>query len=319
MSFAAIVQPAYADHSLEAETLRPFGLDIRFVDGHADAGELVTQLKDAKLVFLRDTRLDEPVISGLDQCLGIVRYGIGVDNIDVGAAQSKGITVTRVLDYGAEIEVADHAVSLFLAARRRVVSRNADVRRGQWQVGQAEPIHRIAGSTAGFVGFGKIAHAVATRLRAFGVHDILAFDPFIPKEAVPKDVRLVSLEELAETCDLISLHAPATHENRHVIDADFLRRMRPTAILVNTARGSLVDEQALYSALEADKIFAACLDVFEAEPPTHSPLLQLPNVIASDHTAWYSEATVDAIQRSACAQAIEILKTGTASNSVTFS
>lgn len=316
MSFATIVQPAYADHSLEAQALRPFGLDLRFVDGHASHDVLIKELSGTKLIFLRDTQLDGQVISGLSECKGIIRYGIGIDNIDLEAARAKGIVVSRVLDYGAEIEVADHTAALFLAARRRIVTRNTDVRSGAWQVGQAEPIPRIAGSTAGFVGFGKIARAVADRLRGFGINKFLAFDPFLKPEQAPDWVRLVSLEELAAQSDLISLHAPATPENRHIINRDILSRMRPTTILVNTARGPLIDEAALYEALNDRQLFAACLDVFETEPPQTSRLLELPNLIVTDHTAWYSEATVQAIQRGACEQAVEILEFGTASNQV---
>lgn len=316
MPFATIVQPAYADHSLEAQALQPYGLDLRFADGNACNDELIEAIGPSKLIFLRDTRLDRQVISELSDCKGIIRYGIGIDNIDLDAAREKGIVVSRVLDYGAEIEVADHTVALFLAARRRVVSRNADVRTGAWQVGQSEPIPRIAGSTAGFVGYGKIARAVTARLQGFGIQDVLAFDPFLKPKQTPKGVRLVGLEELAERSDLISLHAPATAENRHIIGRDLLSRMRPTAILVNTARGSLIDESALFEALRKGQIFAACLDVFQTEPAQASPLLELSNLIVTDHTAWYSEATVQAIQRGACEQATEILKYGIASNQI---
>lgn len=313
---AVVVLPGYADHSLEATALAQHGLTLDLLDWKDDRSRLATGLSEAEIVFVRDTRLDAPVIAAMARARGIVRYGVGIDTIDLAAARDRGIVVTRVPSYGAEIEVADHTLALFLAVRRRIVSRDSAVRKGAWQVAQAEPIARIAGSTAGLIGFGRIGQAVVQRLRAFGVSRFLVHDPFLPQDRLPADATSVDLPTLAAGSDLITLHAPATAENRHVINAAFLSRVRPGTILVNTGRGPLVDETALAEALEEGRILGAGIDVFEAEPPLNSPLMSAPNVVLSDHAAWYSEATVTALQRGAVEQAIQILTTGTASERV---
>lgn len=313
---AVVVLPGYANHGLEAAALAPQGLSVELLDWKEDRSRLAAGLSQAEIVFVRDTVIDAPVIAAMTRARGIVRYGVGVDTIDLGAARSRGIVVARVPSYGAEIEVADHTLALFLAVRRRIVSRDCAVRKGAWQVGQAEPIARIAGSTAGLVGFGRIGQAVVNRLRAFGISRFLVHDPFLPPDRLPADAVAVDLPTLAAGSDLITLHAPATTENRHVIDAAFLSRVRPGAILVNTGRGPLVDEQALADALSSGRILGAGIDVFETEPPRTSPLMTAPNVVLSDHAAWYSEATVEALQRGAVEQAIQILTTGTASERV---
>lgn len=313
---SVVVLPGYADHGLEAAALAPYGLSVELLDWQDDRSRLAAGLSQAEIIFVRDTPLDAPVIAAMTRARGIVRYGVGVDTIDIKTARERGIIVTRVPGYGAEIEVADHTLALFLAVRRRIVSRDRSVRAGAWQVGQAEPIARIAGSTAGLVGFGRIGQAVVHRLRAFGISRFLVHDPFVPPDRLPADSVAVDLPTLAAGSDLITLHAPATPRNRHVIDAAFLSRARPGAILVNTGRGPLVDEQALAEALASGRILGAGIDVFETEPPWNSPLLAAPNVVVSDHAAWYSEATVEALQRGAVEQAIQILTTGTASERV---
>lgn len=316
MRKAAIILPAYADHAHEIEVMAELGFQTHLVDWVGDETRLIEGLDGAEIVFIRDSRLSAAVIETLDQCRGIIRYGVGVDTIDVEAATRKGIIVARVPDYGAEVEVADHALALFLAVKRRIVTRDAGVRRGRWQVGQSEPILRIAGTTAGFVGFGRIARAVAERLRAFGIKQFRVYDPFLDPASLPSDTDIATLEEIAGQCDLVSLHAPATPENHHLINAAFLQAMKPDAILINTARGPLVDEKALFQALKKGLIFGAGIDVFEAEPPTDSPLFHLDNIVVSDHTAWYSETTVANIQKGAAEEAAEIVRTGNARNAV---
>lgn len=313
---AVIVLPGYADHSLETTALAPHGLTVEVLDWQGDRGRLAKGLSQSEIIFVRDTVLDATVIAAMSRARGIVRYGVGVDTIDLDAARARGIVVARVPSYGAEIEVADHTLALFLAVRRRIVSRDRDVRAGAWQVGQAEPIARIAGSTVGLIGFGRIGQAVVQRLRAFGISRFLIHDPFLQPNQLPADARAVDLPTLAAGSDLITLHAPATARNRHVINAAFLSRVRRGTIIVNTGRGPLVDETALAEALADGRVLGAGIDVFETEPPENSPLLAAPNVVLSDHTAWYSEATVEALQRGAVEQAIQILTSGTASERV---
>lgn len=296
--------------------LAPLGVTVETIEWNNDHTVLAEAVADADILFVRDTVLDADLIGKMSNAKGIVRYGVGVDTIDLEAASAQNILVARVPDYGADVEVADHALALYLSVRRRINSRDADVRNGAWQVGQAEPISRIAGSVAGFVGYGRIARAVANRLRGFGVTRVLAFDPFLSADQVEADVELVDLETLARQSDMISLHAPATEENHHLVDDAFLRLVKPDLVLINTSRGALVDEAALARALTEGRVFGAGIDVFETEPPSASPLLTAPRTVISDHTGWYSETTVENIQRGAAEQALEILTKGTASQAV---
>lgn len=313
---AKIISPGYADHRIESEVLAPLGVTVETINWGEDRAKLINAVGDAELLFVRDTVLDAELINAMGRAKGIVRYGVGTDTIDIDAASARNVVVARVPDYGADVEVADHALALFLAVRRRVVTRDADIRKGAWQIGQAEPIRRIAGSVAGFVGYGRIARAVAQRLRGFGVTRILAFDPFLTAATAGPDVELVELETIARESNVISLHAPATEENQRLVNDAFLRMVKPDVILINTSRGALVDEAALASALGEGRVFGAGIDVFEAEPPTASPLLTAPRTVISDHTGWYSETTVENIQRGAAEQAFQILSTGAASEAV---
>lgn len=300
---ALVIEPGYADYTHERAALGPLGFEIKTVDGLGDKLKLETAVARAEIIFVRDVVLDGALIRAMKNARGIIRYGIGIDGIDLGAAREMGLAVARVNDYGADIEVADHTVALLLAATRRIVSRDRDIRVGAWQVGQKEPIRRIADSTMGFLGYGRIARAVQTRMRGFGVTDFIAHDPFVTE---CPDVELVSIEALAERSDLLSLHAPSTPENTGIIGRSFLAQMQPHAILVNTARGPLVDENALADAVKTGGIRAAALDVFSHEPPHGNPLLEIEGITVSDHSAWYSEATVAAIQRGATEQAKRI-------------
>ena len=297
---ALVIEPGYADYTHERAVLAPLGFEISTVNGLGARVALEAAAADAEIIFVRDVALDGDLIRGMSRAQGIIRYGIGVDHIDLKAAKTMGITIARVNDYGAEIEVADHTVALLLAATRRIVSRDRDIRTGAWQVGQREPIRRIAGSTMGFLGFGRIARAVQTRMRSFGVTRFITHDPFVSNSP---DVELVSLQELAAQSDLLSLHAPSTDDNAGIIGEEFLSRMQPHAVLVNTARGPLINETALADAITGGRLRAAALDVFSQEPPHGNPLLEIEGITVSDHSAWYSEATVAAIQSGAAQQA----------------
>lgn len=316
MRKAVVIAPGYREHDIERQALAPLGFSLDYLEWGNDRSRLAEGVAEAEIVFVRDTRLDRDMIGAMKAARGIVRYGVGVDTIDLDAARERGIVVARVPDYGADVEVADHALSLFLAVKRRIVTRDQAVRAGRWQVGQAEPVGRIAGMTAGFLGYGRIARAVATRLRGFGISRFLAYDPFVPPEAMDAGVELVDLDTLAARSQIISLHAPATAANHHIVDARFLSLMRRDAILINTARGPLVDETALAHALSIGAIFGAGIDVFEIEPPVSSPLFGLANAVLSDHTGWYSEETVANLQRGAAEQAVQIATSGTATEAV---
>ena len=308
MDKAIVIAPGYADHSVEAQLLAPLGVKVEILHW-ADRQELLSGLADAVMIFVRDTALDAETIAACGKARGIVRYGVGIDRIDLDAATSQGIKVANIPDYGADIEVADHTLALYLALQRRIPTHDQAVRLGGWGIGQAEPIGRIAGKTLGLIGYGRIARAVHQRFAAFGIEQVVVHDPYLTAAAASAaGVSSVSLLELAGKADIVSIHAPVADPDRPMIDAEFIAAMRSGAVLLNTARGAHVDEIALAEALRDGRLQGAGLDVFRSEPPGRdNPLLGLTNVVLSDHAGWYSEATVAQLQRSAGAAAVRIL------------
>ncbi len=312
-----ITEPGYADHSVEANILKPVGAEVRILRWNGSRAKLMEMVRDLDILMVRDTPLiDAELIGHLREGCGIVRYGVGVDNIDLEAARKRGIKVANVPDYGANIEVADHAAALTLALARRVVTRDAQVRAGQWNISQKETMYRIAGSTLGLVGFGKIAQAYLERMRGFGIGEVLVHDPYVSSEQASRfKVKLVDFDDICRNAQIISLHAPATPETYHIVNARTLGLMNEKTCLVNTSRGGLVDIQALAETLKAGKIFGAALDVLDKEPiAADCPLVGLKNVILTDHTGWYSEASVYTLQEKAAQAAAEMLTTGGATN-----
>jgi D-3-phosphoglycerate dehydrogenase len=229
------------------------------------------------------------MIRKMKRCRIISRTGIGVDNVDLDAASQCGIVVTRQPDYCID-EVSDHAMALLLTLVRKVAFSNARVQGGEWKMASAVPIHRLRGTVMGLIGFGQIPKLVAPKAQAFGMR-VVAFDPFIPAEVMKKaGVDKVEFAELLKVSDYISIHCPLTPETNHLFNAAAFRQMKPTAYLVNSARGPIVDEAALAQALDSKHIAGAALDVMEKEPPpANSPLLHRDNVLLTPHTGWYSE------------------------------
>ena len=247
------------------------------------------------------------MINQFEQCRIIARTGIGIDTIDLDVATTKGIVVTNVPEY-CEDEVSDHAMALLLALARNVTRGNAQVHGGEWALAKLKPMFRLRGRTVGLVGFGKIPRLVAAKAQAFGLN-VVAFDPYIePSDAASLGVELLSLEELMANSDFVSIHTPLTPETRHMIGADVLAGMKPEAMLINTARGGLVDVDALADALDAGSLAGAGLDVLPDEPPTADlRLMDRDNVILTPHTAFYSEQSMIDLQAKAAQQVALVL------------
>lgn len=236
----------------------------------------------------------------------VVRYGIGFDNIDIEAASDHDVVVCNVTDYCID-EVATHAFAMLLALNRRLKLHDLAVRRGERI--PLGPIGPLRGETLGLVAFGNIARAVAERAKPFGL-SILAFDPYLTESAAETyGARLVSLEELMSTADYVSVHAPLNAETRGLIGQRELGLMKPTAYLVTTCRGGVVDEKALYEALKAGKIAGAGVDVWDPEPVrAGNPLLECDTVIATPHSAFYSEASLPLLLQRVGEAAADVLR-----------
>jgi D-3-phosphoglycerate dehydrogenase len=237
-----------------------------------------------------------------------VRYGVGYDTVDVAAATRRGIYVCNVPDYGTD-EVSDHAITLLLAISRKLLILARGVQEGVWSVEPAKPVGRLRGRTLGIVGLGRIGAMTAAKAQAFGIR-VIAHDPLRPMhEFAERNVGRATLDELLQASDYVSLHAPLSDETRHLIDERALGLMKPTAFLVNTARGGLVDGAALARALRSGRIAGAALDVTEQEPiPRESPLLGLENCLLTPHAAWYSDESAAALQRLAGEEAARLVR-----------
>lgn len=271
--------------------------------------ELIRVCKDADAVIVQYAEMTSDIISKLENCKLIIKYGIGVNNIDIDAATEKGIFVCNCPDYGID-EVANHTIALIFSLIRKLPVIQSSLRGGGWGNTSAVPLYRLAGQTLGLVGMGRIPRSVAKKMSGFDVK-ILAYDPFLSKTAAAElGVELVDFDALCARSDIISLHCPLTPETQHLFGADAFKRIKKTAFLVNTARGPIIDETALIEALNQNEIAGAGLDVFEAEPINpESPLLKLQNVICTPHCAWYSEQAIDSVQTKVAQEVVNTLKT----------
>lgn len=295
--------------SLEPErrVLDPLGVELRAGQCRSEE-EIIALAGDADGILNCYAKMTARVIAGLGRCRIIARYGIGVDNVDVDAATRAGILVTNVPDYCVD-EVSDHALALFLALGRRIVAADQRAKAGSWDVLAHAGIRRLRGQTAGLIGFGKIARAVAAKVQALGMR-VLAFDPFLDPEMIARHgATAAALDRLLAEADVASVHVPLTPETRGLIGERELARMKPTAFLINTARGGIVDETALAAALEAGRLAGAALDVLGQEPPpADHPLRRAPNVILTPHMAFYSREAVVEQQTKAAEEVARALR-----------
>lgn len=272
------------------------------------AEDVIAAAGTADAIITQYAPIDASVIEKLDRCRLIVRYGVGVDTVDVAAASEKGIWVVNVPDYGIE-EVADHTLALLLAMLRSILPLQRAVRDGHWQYEAARPVHRIRDLTVGVVGCGRVGTAFATKVRCLGP-TVLGTDPNgVPGAALEVGVREVALPELLASCDAVSLHLPLTAETRGLIGARELAAMKPSAFLINTARGGIVDEVALLQALDSGQLAGAGLDVLEHEPPSEprTGLLVHDRAIITPHSAWYSEESFQTLKTEVAREVIRVL------------
>lgn len=266
--------------------------------------ETLEVTRGADAVLVNFAPITDAVLAGLADGATVVRYGIGYDNVDVQAAGRRGVAVANVPDYGSDT-VADHAAACLLALLRKLPFYDRRIRDDGWcEPTDLGPLPAFGDTTVGLFGAGRIARSLARRLTAFGFR-VLAHDPFADPAAVTGDgITLVGADELVAESHALSLHVPVTPETRHLVGADLLARLRPGAVLVNTSRGALVDEHALADALRSGRLAAAALDVFDPEPlAPDSPLRGLRTVLFSPHAAFYSDASVRALQRLAAEEA----------------
>ncbi|MEV8170530.1 C-terminal binding protein [Microbacterium sp. NPDC077486] len=277
------------------------GVDLELFQCRSE-DEVIAAAADADAVVVQYAPVTARVLDALPRLRAIGRYGVGVDTVDVPAATARGIAVCNVPDYGTE-DVSDHAIALALSLVRGVTELDRRTRAGVYSLSDVKPLHRISALTFGVVGVGRIGTATARKAAALGF-TVIGHDP--RADARAREVRLVDLDELLAAADVVSLHVPLDESTRHLIDDRALSRMKPGALLVNTCRGGVVDTAALVRAVRSGAVKAAALDVFEEEPlPPTSALLQLPSVVVTPHTAWYSEESESELKRRAIENVVD--------------
>jgi D-3-phosphoglycerate dehydrogenase / 2-oxoglutarate reductase len=302
----------YGDVDIERAIIEKAGFELIAAQCKTE-DEVIEVAHDAAAVVAQYVAISARVIAELSHCRVIARYGTGVDIVDVGAATEHNILVTNVPNDWCENEVADHAMALLLVVARKITAYDRATREGTWQWQSGAPIHRLRGSVLGLLSFGAISRAIAARAAGFGML-ITAHDPFLSAEQITAaGVKQVSFDELVTESDCLVIQAPLTSETYHLFDEAQLRRMKPTSILINTARGPIVHDRALYRALSEGWLAGAGLDDLEEEPAKvrdwrpDNPLFSLDNAVITPHAAYYSEESIGTVRRFAAEEVVRVL------------
>jgi D-3-phosphoglycerate dehydrogenase len=307
---------AFDDFDMDVEKSVLSALPHKLVPSHGlESAESRAVLREADALMVTLQRVTAEVLDAMPKCKLVSRLGVGLDSIDLKAAEERGVWVANVPDYGID-EVSTHAMALLLAQLRGVAPLVQSTRSGKWDASPAKPIRRFRGQTVGVLGFGRIGRAFAEKARGFGVR-VIAHDAWVSAEDMRAvGVESVSLDEMFQQSDFISLHAPLTEESKHVVNARTLALMKPDAYLVNTARGGLIDEAALLEAIRGGKLRGAALDVLTSEPPRADDaalqgLLREERVLITPHVAWYSEDAMIDMRAKGSEEVVRVLNGGT--------
>ena len=292
---------------LDMEIIRHAGGTLRCMTA-TNSAERLRMAKDAEVLIINQVSVTREFLTALPQVKGIVRTGIGVDTIDLEAASDFGVIVANVPDFCRD-EVAEHALGLILAVTRKITQADRLVRHGGWNQGVSAPIRRLNGQILGLIGLGRIGQTVARKAQGLGLK-VIGFDPHVkPADVEALGIHSMALNEVMAQADILSLHVPATENTRHIINHQTLGLMKPGTILINTARGSVVDEVALCASLASGRLAGAGLDVLESEPPrVPNPLFQFENVVFTCHYASCSVEAYARLCREISEQAGEILR-----------
>jgi len=303
----------YGDVDIERAIIEGAGLELIAAQCKTEQ-EVIEVAHDAVAVVAQYATISARVIEELRDCRVIARYGTGVDIVDVDAATHHNILVTNVPNEWCENEVADHAMALLLAVARKINVYDRATRAGTWQWQSGAPIHRLRGSVLGLLSFGAIARAIAARAAGFGMR-ITAHDPFLPAlEIAAAGAEAVSFDELLTGSDCLVIQAPLTPQTHHLFDETQLRRMKRSAILINTARGPIVEDRALHRALSEGWIAGAGIDDIEEEPSKladwrpENPLFGLDNVVITPHAAYYSEEAMRTVREFPAEEVVRVLR-----------
>jgi D-3-phosphoglycerate dehydrogenase len=309
--FKVVILPhGYPSVEIEREVVCGAGGELVDGDTFPDEAAALHAAEDADAIIVRWTKVTPDIIGRLKRCRIIVRYGIGYDNVDSASALAAGIMIGHCPTYCVD-EVATHTMALLLACVRDIVSTHAKVAHGGWSDNPSARHWRMAGRTLGLIGLGNIGQCVAAKLKGWNLR-VLACDPFVEEQqAAAAGAQLVDLQTLCREADYICLHAPLLPETHHLLSRREMALMKEGVIIINTARGPILDEAALLEALDAGKVAAAGLDVFEREPlAPDSRLRTHPRLVLSDHAAWYSENSLAELKRTVAEEAVRVCTGG---------
>lgn len=300
--------------SIEGDVVADTEVEIRGEQARTPE-EVIEVAEGADGLLVQYAEISEAVFEALPELKAVGRYGIGVDSIDLDAATEHEVQVLNVPDYCLE-EVPTHALSLLLTCIRKVSMYDAQIKKGTWDWTLGKPIPRLTGSTLGLVGFGKLPQRLIELVAGFDL-DVLVYDPYVSAEDVEaKGAQKVEFDELLDRARYISIHAPLTDETRNLFDEDAFGSMRGDAILVNTARGGLIDIEALERAIETDEIAGAGLDVLPDEPPEPNAVIDDDSVVYTPHVAWYSESSIETLRRTVTEDVLRVINAESPKNPV---
>lgn len=290
----------------EKDEIAKLGAEFHALQCRTD-DDVIRLAKDADALLIQYAPITEKVFDALPNLKVVTKYGVGVDCVDLDAAANHHVYVCNVPDYGVE-EVSTHAMTLILAGLRKIALLSDSVKSGTWDYKVAKPIHRTNTLTLGILGFGRIGSMVAKKAAPFSFR-MIACDPYVSGETMKeRGTEKVDFDTLLKESDVLTVHVPLKKDTFHLLDREAISRMKRTALLVNTARGPLVDEKALAEALEKKALAGAMLDVCEKEPlPGESALRKLDNVVLTPHAAWYSEEAQNDLQRKAAEEIVRVL------------
>ncbi|MFD2639065.1 C-terminal binding protein [Piscibacillus salipiscarius] len=308
MSQFKVVVTDYNYHTFapEKEVLEQMGIELTLEQCQTE-DEVIERCHDADAILNQYAPISRKVIENLPNLKIVARYGIGFNTVDLDAATERGVVVSNVTDYCLD-EVSDHAMALLLSSVRKVTLMNNEVKNGNWDYKVAIPIYRMRGSTLGLIGFGNIPQRLTEKAQAFGIN-VIAYDPFVPEEvAESMNVQLAELDTLYEQSDYVSVHLPLNEHTEKLVSHDAFKKMKEHAFIINTARGPVIDEDALVEALENGEIAGAGLDVLETEPiPEGHPFLNMDQVILNPHSAFYSVESEAELKRKAAQNVADVL------------
>lgn len=290
---------------IEKKVFSDAGMEVELKQAKTE-DEVIEQCKDGEILIVQYANITEKVMEAMPKLKFVVRYGVGVDTIDLKAATRHGVQVGNVPDYGMN-EVADHAIALLVTLKRKIIQMNDFTKSQKWDYTKSIPIHRFSEETVGVVGLGRIGRCFAQRAHALGFK-VIGYDPYFKQTSETSYITPVTLEELVQKSDAVSIHCPADG-NQNLFNEEVFKKMKKDAVIINVARGGIINESDLDKALTNGDIAGSGIDCMKKEPmPSDSPIFKHENLIITPHMAWYSEEAALELKRKVAEESVRFAK-----------